>query len=1718
MIENENNSAPDQTAEIRDSLIQSVRDRMGDDLYEQFLSHVSEMNRNKLLKSVQDGFLDVVSADATHPDTALHELESDVIEHIVDGVKRQVQNFDFSKRHKEKSPTPDFLLKQRLSNADHGKRSSFIHQNINITTIPSQQADTIEEDFVFISYKSGEWEEVFKKYVIPLHVKYGMNVYCDASFDSENDNWTQQMERHITSAHCKAVLCFLSKGYLGSYATLLELMANRLNRNYGHSKMFKPLIPIILDDDNQWESYYFHNTDPVGVPESGPEKAKLDEYLRRFQIVLNHDKDTLESLHKDSLINDISIMLNEKNYSHRINKFVTYEYITALIKLSSDPSRNYYVNHEPETFFKKLTATIESAIKGDQSHNDLPSGVFSGKKDPSFDVCHFIAENKPEDFVFREKTNQLVSYRGTSSRVTLPQEITSIAGSVFESHTFSEIHFGQRVSQIQDYAFSRCVNLGEISLPHSLRDLGAYAFQSCVNLTQISFPPLLNQLKNHTFKGCTSLTEVHIPDTIEHIGDHVFLDCRNLTKVVLPETLISVGTGLFQGCTGLKSIRLPASLAGLGHEMFDRCANLEQITLPKGLTVIPQGAFRDCSTLEEIVIPEGVEAIYIGAFQACTNLRHVTLPSTLKFLGDDAFKHCKNLRSIHFPSGLRFCGKGAFYGCSSLQKVTIPPRVTQLYYGTFAYCDQLRTVELHDKITQIGGTVGLLGLNAMSQVEEPYLIAQSFLQEENEVREENEESEEGEKNTNTTPERAVGTFEHCTSLVLSTIPLSVTILDKNAFRSCHSLQHLSLGKRTSVMESSFEDCIRLETVSQLDKFDEDKYYPGMDFHSYPHRIIVGTRAFWGCTSLRWIQLSDEVENIFPEAFAACGNLVEFDMPSSVASYNRYGGEDKPSYGIFADCTKLGRVTLSQSFIQIPPAMFQNCTSLTTVSLSEQTKSIDSDAFQGCSSLETLVLPDTLTSLTVGAFSGCDHLSQVDCDVEEMVDNGVNLVAGFLGTPWATAQFPSDADDFILFEEKLLGYVGTAEEITMPETVSYIGNHAFANNSTLKRVVVPSTVAELGGGVFSHCSALTSVVLHCPITTLPSEIFAHCSALKSVDLPPILHSINDSAFAYCTSLVTCSLPQSLKRLLKNVFQGCTSLKHISFPQEITYLGRFLFSGCTSLEEVFLPPSLEKLEFNMFEGCCNLQAIQIPEPVTSIGPDCFAHCTSLTEVVLPEQLEIIGGGGFLGCTSLTSMVLPENIKSVQGAAFAHCTSLCQINWPDHVDAEDWYASQPYPHFYQCNQLTEVQVNVRKCNDLLEIFATTPWLDAQRSEDEDGFCIIDGHLILCEKWEDHVVVPEGVTSISNMAFHENNTLVELTLPHSLTAIADNCFEGLKSLTRVHLPPTLTAIGDFAFSYCTNLKDCIFPPSLTSIGDNAFQKCGFTQITIPNSVKKLGKTAFGSCASLSQVVLESQEIELGNAFIGCKALTHLNTPPLIQIPYGTTVITKGSFRGCSAMTKIQLPNTVHTIEKNAFRSCKNLKEIILPPSLKFIGQSAFAECTQLTKVNLPPSLKLIGLAAFYQCRSLTSIHIPDSVEMVGCGAFAECESLTEVSLPATISKLGYHLFHDCNKLDLPYTPTPEEDCPTGILKDEDGDVIYDFVQFSFTYCDDFYKEQSYFGESFAGGGIFASEAIKDDFMFRLPSLSQTAQRESAYDIWDWPEEDPEEDDLYPAEDPEDP
>ena len=506
-------------------------------------------------------------------------------------------------------------------------------------------------------------------------------------------------------------------------------------------------------------------------------------------------------------------------------------------------------------------------------------------------------------------------------------------------------------------------------------------------------------------------------------------------------------------------------------------------------------------------------------------------------------------------------------------------------------------------------------------------------------------------------------------------------------------------------------------------------------------------------------------------------------------------------------------------------------------------------------------------------------------------------------------------------------------ITIPDSVTSIGNDAFGDCGNLTDITIPDSVTSIGDYTFYGCKSLTSITIPCSVTSIGNDAFGFCENLTNITIPDSVTSISDDAFSNCENLTDITIPDSVTSIGSRAFYGCKSLTSITIPNGVTSIGGSVFEDCTSLTSITIPNSVTSIGNYTFYGCTSLTSITIPDSVISIGWCAFYDCASLTSITIPNSITSIGLEAFDNTPWYDSK--PDGIVYIGKILYRYKGDMpanTNIVIPDSV------ASIGYRAFYMCTNLTSI------------------------------------------------TIPNSVTSIEESAFECCKGLTSVTIPDSVKSIGGDVFFGCDSLTSITIPDSVTSVGQSAFEYCESLTSITIPNSVISIGWSAFENCtSLTSITIPDSVTNIGGSAFENCTSLENITIPNSVTSIEKkAFYGCKSLTSITIPDCV------TSIGNGAFYGCKSLTSITIPNGVTSIGEGAFRNCKSLTSITIPNGVTSIGRSAFEYCTSLTSIAIPNGVTSIDYYTFEYCTSLTSIIIPDSVTSIGGSAFKGCDNLT--------------------------------------------------------------------------------------------------------------------------------
>ena len=115
------------------------------------------------------------------------------------------------------------------------------------------------------------------------------------------------------------------------------------------------------------------------------------------------------------------------------------------------------------------------------------------------------------------------------------------------------------------------------------------------------------------------------------------------------------------------------------------------------------------------------------------------------------------------------------------------------------------------------------------------------------------------------------------------------------------------------------------------------------------------------------------------------------------------------------------------------------------------------------------------------------------------------------------------------------------------------------DKTITSCVIPTEynglpVKIIRGFGFNDCTQLSSITIPESITTIGNWAFQSCSSLTTITLPNGVSEIFREAFGNCSNLESIYLPRSLKTIGRNVFPYCLKLKDIYYEGSSTEWGQ------------------------------------------------------------------------------------------------------------------------------------------------------------------------------------------------------------------------------------------------------------------------------------------------------------------------------------------------------------------------------------------------------------------------------------------------------------------------------------------------------------------------------------------------------------------------------------
>lgn len=237
--------------------------------------------------------------------------------------------------------------------------------------------------------------------------------------------------------------------------------------------------------------------------------------------------------------------------------------------------------------------------------------------------------------------------------------------------------------------------------------------------------------------------------------------------------------------------------------------------------------------------------------------------------------------------------------------------------------------------------------------------------------------------------------------------------------------------------------------------------------------------------------------------------------------------------------------------------------------------------------------------------------------------------------------------------------------------------------------------------------------------------------------------------------------------------------------------------------------------------------------------------------------------------------------------------------------------------------------------------------------------------------------------------------------------------SIRFVDLPTKLKTIGDNAFDDRLLTGPLVLPEGLDSIGKEAFQKNFITEVTIPESVRAIGQSAFYYNQSLKSVTLNnSMETINRSLFNSCNKLA------VVRGGRNVKIVDQSAFAGCDSLRSVSDITPV-TINSSAFYNCRKLESLNFS-RIKSIGYESFYYCFGLKEADLT-TLTSINNRSFVACTGLKKVTLGNDITTIKSEAFNGCDALEEVVLGSSINSLESNCFYSTkNALKRVYITAP--------------------------------------------------------------------------------------------------
>lgn len=194
------------------------------------------------------------------------------------------------------------------------------------------------------------------------------------------------------------------------------------------------------------------------------------------------------------------------------------------------------------------------------------------------------------------------------------------------------------------------------------------------------------------------------------------------------------------------------------------------------------------------------------------------------------------------------------------------------------------------------------------------------------------------------------------------------------------------------------------------------------------------------------------------------------------------------------------------------------------------------------------------------------------------------------------------DDCEWIGNKLIRYLGSEKEVTIPFRASKLFSNAFKDNPTIEKITIPSSVATIDFAAFDNCPNLNLVIIEGKFVQIGNgnlDVASRCSKIA----------------------IQCHRNSLTHRELEKVFSGPIFFFHgEDFEIEHGVLQKYYGDA----REVRLPDGIQLIAGFSFEKCANLESLVLNDECGGILDDAFIYCPQLRNITLGKSFNSLAKG--------------------------------------------------------------------------------------------------------------------------------------------------------------------------------------------------------------------------------------------------------------------------------------------------------------------------------------------------------------------------------------------------------------------------------------------------------------------------------------------------------------